>query len=100
MIPYSDQGIHNILVKRAAFPVTISTNRDALTLTAGVDYGSNDYSIEGERCVFPDDVEIGITHQFYRHVELEAAVVKSSSTAAGYLVRQEANPDCRAIFHR
>lgn len=80
VIPYSDQGIHNVLIRQGSLRASILENRDSLTLTAGIDTSGTDYRIDGDRILSPDGSAFRVVHQFDRHPDLEAAVRRQFAT--------------------
>ena len=75
-IPYADQGIHNVLIRKHSFPACLLSNQDGLTLTAAGAGSVEDFSLEDDVVVTREHKSFALLHQYDRHASLRGAVSK------------------------
>lgn len=73
-IPYSDQGIHNVLLRKLGFEGLIKSNSDSYVLTAGAESGVKDFTIQNGLVCGNGGVPFSVIHQYDRHPHLDEAV--------------------------
>lgn len=66
-IPYSDQGIHNVLIRLKGLRARLAENRDGITLTAAGTEAIDDFKIREGKVYASNDALFAIIHQYDRH---------------------------------
>jgi hypothetical protein len=73
-IPYADQGIHNVLIRKKAFSASLLANADGLVLTAAGEKSVEDFRIAEDIVVTRNDSPFALVHQYDRHAQLTNAI--------------------------
>jgi hypothetical protein len=75
-IPYADQGIHNVLIRKNSFPASLCVNEDGLTLTAAGEGSAKDFLLEDDVVVTQKRKPFALVHQYDRYTSLREALAK------------------------
>jgi len=79
-IPYSDQGIHNVLIRLRHFPVKLMENMGGLVLTAAGQNSVDDFFINRDLIVGRDGKLFSLVHQYDRHASLGEAISRQHAS--------------------